>query len=287
MTVRVGVSGWSYRHWRGRFYPSGLPASSELAYAAERFTSIEINRTFYSLASPSLFRRWYLTAPPGFEYAVKGSRFITHNLKLEGVESALANFCASGLLELKEKLGPILWQLSPRIALNAGRLESFLALLPADTLEVAAQAASHTLPSREVTVEPRGRFTVRHALELRHPSFLIPEVVELARRHRVALAFSHSSQWPYIEEITAGFVYLRLHGPGRLYASRYTAAELRQWSDRIHSWARGEQPPDARGITGRQPPPCKTRDVYVYFDNDASGYAPRQALQLARIAGTG
>jgi uncharacterized protein YecE (DUF72 family) len=184
-------------------------------------------------------------------------------------------------------LGPILWQLSPRITLDVSRMETFLSLLPGDTREVATLARTHSMPMRKVNVEATGRFTVRHVLQLRNPSSMTPAVAEVARRHWVALAFSHSSQWPYTEELTADFVYLLLHGPGELYASRYTAAELRQWSHRIRVWAAGGEPPDARRITSRHPPGRKRRDVYVYFDNDAGGCAPGQAMDLARLVGSG
>ena len=280
--IRIGISGWSYRHWRGDFYPEGLPARDELSYALAQFKSIEVNRTFYSLVTPTAYRRWNEAAPPGFEYAIKGSRFITHNKKLKGVEDALANFFASGLLELREKLGPVLWQLGPRHTFDAGQLEGFLKQLPIDSKAAAEVAARHNLPGRETVTTTDGNWPMRHVLEVRHPSWFQEESVEIARRYEVALAFSHSSRWPYVEEITAPFVYVRLHGPRQLYSSPYTKAELEGYAKRILLWSRGRQPPDAARISewaadGRR------RDVYVFFDNDTGGYAPRQALELKRL----
>ena len=280
--IRIGISGWSYRHWRGDFYPVGLPARSELGYALARFQSIEINRTFYSLVTPSAYRRWYEAAPSGFEYAIKGSRFITHNKKLNGVEDALANFFASGVLELGEKLGPVLWQLGPRHAFDGSRLESFLKLLPVDAKTAAKLAARHTLPGRETVTTANINRPMRHVLEVRHPSWFRDETAEIARRHGVALAFSHSSRWPYGEEVTAPFVYVRLHGPRQLYSSPYTKAELAGFAKRIHLWAHGRQADEAAKVAGAARD-GRRRDVYVFFDNDTGGYAPRQALELERM----
>ena len=280
--VCVGVSGWSYRHWRGNFYPIGLPVRLELDYALERFASIEVNRTFYSLLTPASYRRWYEHAPDGFEYAIKGSRFITHNKKINGVEDALANFLASGPLALGKKLGPVLWQLGPGMAFDANRLNTFLGLLPNDFKTAAAIATNHNLPGRETLTWYESNLPIRHVLEVRHPSWFNNETADIARRHGVALAFSHSARWPYIEEITAPFIYLRLHGPRQLYASEYGAVELSTFADRINSWSRGLEPGDAVRISGWGVP-SMNRDVYVYFDNDENGFAPRQAKELERL----
>lgn len=280
--IRVGISGWSYPHWQGDFYPPGLKTTEELGFVSQRFPTVEINRTFYSLATPAAFRHWYQVAPPSFRFAVKGSRFITHNKKLAGVERPLANFFASGLLELKEKLGPILWQLSSDLKFDASRIEAFFELLPRDSAGLAALAQSHDLQGREVVTECSSDQEVRHVLEPRHPSLFVPDLAHLARRYGVALAFSHSSQWPYTEEATADFVYLRLHGPAALYSSAYTRFELARWANRIRSWATGSEPSDAIRISDI-PLSLAARDVYVYFDNDTGGLAPRQAIELARL----
>ena len=281
-TIRIGISGWSYRHWRGDFYPKGLSVRSELDYALEQFASIEINRTFYSLVSPSAYERWYERAPAGFEYAIKGSRFITHNKKLMNVDDALANFFASGILALREKLGPLLWQLGPRQAFDAVRLKGFLSRLPTDTIEAAGLAERHTLPGRETLTSTDLDLPLRHVLEFRHPSWFNEETADIVRGHGAALAFSHSSRWPYIEEVTAPFVYVRLHGPYQLYSSAYSPGELREVAERIVLWARGREPEDAVRIGGPALE-ARPRDVYVYFDNDTGGFAPRQAIELERL----
>lgn len=281
--VRVGVSGWDYRSWEGDFYPEGLAAARRLAYAARRFDTIEINATFYRLASPTLFRRWRLASPEGFRFAVKGSRYITHRKRLRGTEVAVANFFASGILELEETLGPILWQLPADLRFDAGAVGDFLALLPRDTRAAWSLARGHDGRVAETTATVPARHRIRHVLEFRHPSFLSAELVRIARHHGVALAFSHSAEWPYVEELTAGFVYLRLHGPAELYASAYGSERLRRWAERIRAWQAGEEPENPARISARVPPPRLGRDVYVYFDNDAGGHAPREARELRAL----
>jgi uncharacterized protein YecE (DUF72 family) len=281
--IRIGLSGWSYKDWRGDFYPDGLPQKQELAYAAARFPTLEINGTFYGLSTPKTMRGWYETASAEFVYAVKGSRFITHNKKLSDVDEPLANFMASGILELREKLGPILWQLGRNLHFDAGRMDRFLAQLPRDLEEVAVLAGEATLKRPSTTERLGANHRVRHVIEPRHESFFVADMARLARRHNVAIAFSHSSAWPYTEELTAGFVYLRLHGPGAPYSSVYTRGELEGWASRIMSWADRSEPEDARRLTDLEPPKRKHRDVYVYFDNDAGGQAPRQAADLIRL----
>lgn len=278
--IRVGTSGWSYDDWRGDFYPSDLAKGDELRHAATVFETVEINRTFYSLCSPGVFRRWYRDVPAGFVFAVKGSRFITHSKKLSEVETPLANFFASGLLELREKLGPILWQLPEGLGFDPDRVERFLSLLPHDTESLARVAARHDDRVEDVSLTPDRNHRLRHALEPRHPDFFTPELVRMVRRHGVALAFSHSSEWEYTEEITAGFVYLRLHGPDQVYASAYGPRALDDWTERMRVWRDAGEPPDAARITDRVPPRRKGRDVYVYFDNDAGGHAPREAREV-------
>ena len=285
--IRIGLSGWSYEGWRGDFYPQDLPRGGELDFAAARFPTLEINRTFYSLVEPKTMRAWYQAAPDGFRYAVKGSRFITHNKKLKGTDGPLANFMAAGVLELKEKLGPILWQLGTNLHFDADRIDGFLSSLPGDLDEVADCARKATLGLPPAGERQGVNHRVRHVIEARHESFFVPEMVRLARRHNVALAFSHSSEWPYTEEVTGGFVYLRLHGPKAVYASAYTSAQLEEWASRIRLWATGQEPDDAKRITDQAPPRRKRRDVYCYFDNDSGGHAPRQAAQLIKVLARG
>ena len=280
-STRIGVSGWSYDSWRERFYPGDLPKSRRLHYASRCFNSIEINGSFYSLLEPRTYQRWYEETPAGFRFAVKGSRFITHNKKLKDIETPLANFLASGLLALQEKLGPIVWQLSEKLAFDEDRTSQFLSLLPRDTESAARLARRHDqrVEGRNLTRIGRNR-RLRHAIEVRHESFFTPGFARIARRTGTAIVFSDSADWPLTEEITAGFIYIRLHGSDETYASRYSEAELDRWARRIRLWRRAEQPEDAETITDRQPPRRKSRDVYVYFDNDQGANAPHDALRL-------
>ncbi|MFO7653341.1 MAG: DUF72 domain-containing protein [Candidatus Krumholzibacteriia bacterium] len=284
--VHVGVSGWSYDSWRnGAFFPEGLPRRRELEYLTRRFNSVEINGSFYSLLTPQTYENYRDTAPDGFLYAVKGSRFITHAKKLRNVETPLANFLASGVLRLEDKLGPLLWQF-PEMAWEVARVESFLELLPRDTEEAAKLARKHDdrVKGRSSLAVHRRR-RIRHALEFRSEHFLTAEVVRLCRRHGVALVFADSGDWPYVEEITAGFVYVRLHGSPRTYASSYSGAALDDWAHKVRRWAAGDEPPRPRRVTDRRPPRRKHRTVYVYFDNDHHAHAPRNARALAERLG--
>jgi uncharacterized protein YecE (DUF72 family) len=279
--LRIGISGWTYAGWRGDFYPPGLPRRRELEYASRRFSSIEINGSFYSLQRPGSYAAWYDATPPGFRFALKGSRFITHNKKLRDIEAPLANFFASGVLRLEEKLGPILWQFSRTLRFTDDRFDRFLELLPRTAEEAAALAERRDRRLRwEPWTETKRNHRLRHVIEVRHESFLVPEFARLLRRHGIALVFSDAADWPYVEELTAGLVYLRLHGSRQTYASRYTDAELDRWADRIRSWLRGSEPGDARKITDLQPPPRRSRDLYVYFDNDQKAQAPKDAARL-------
>jgi uncharacterized protein YecE (DUF72 family) len=287
--VRVGVSGWRYAPWRGRFYPADLPHPLELRFAGERFGAIEINGTFYSLQRPERFARWHDETPRGFRFAVKGSRFITHMKRLEDVAVPLANFYASGVLRLEEKLGPFLWQLPADFPLDTERIERFLDLLPRDCAAAARLGRRHDerLPARAWLTYGANR-RLEHALEFRHPSFLCADLVRIARRQRVALVFSHTAgRWPYVEELTAGFAYLRLHGPADLYASDYGRRAREEWARRIEAWAAGGEPDDARKITEWDPPARRGRDVWVFFDNTDKVHAPRNAVALIERLATG
>jgi uncharacterized protein YecE (DUF72 family) len=280
--VRIGTSGWIYRGWRGTFYPPGLPQRRVLAYLATQFNSVEVNASFYSLQRPTTYRSWYEQTPSDFVFSVKGSRFITHNKKLADVEVPLANFFASGLLLLREKLGPIVWQLPGTARFDAGRLAAFFELLPRDTRAAARLARRHDarVDGRSWT-KPGPTRRIRHALEVRGEHFFVPELVRLARRHDVALVVSDAAGWPRVEELTAGFVYVRLHGAERTYASAYDERALDAWAARLDCWRRGAEPRDARRITKRSPPRRAARDVYVYFDNDFEANAPHDARHLA------
>ncbi|MDX1646583.1 MAG: DUF72 domain-containing protein [Longimicrobiales bacterium] len=285
MTVRIGVSGWSYDEWSGDFYPEDLPASRRLRYVAERFDTVEANGSFYSLLTPSAYRSWYDDTPAGFRMAVKGSRFITHNKSLSDARVPLANFFASGPLALKEKLGPILWQLPERHALDPERLDFFLSLLPGSFEEAGDLAGQHDDEVEDAWIETGENHRIRHVLEARHESFRRKEAVRILRDRDVAMAISHAGDWERTEEITAGFVYLRLHGAPRTYRSGYGDEALDDWARKIRKWAAGGEPEDALGSTDLQPPRRKGRDVYVYFDNDTEGRAPYDALALTERVG--
>jgi uncharacterized protein YecE (DUF72 family) len=280
--IRIGISGWRYKPWRGVFYPKGLRQKDELAYAAGKFPTIEINGTFYSLQRPELFAAWHAATPPDFVFAVKGGRFVTHMKKLRDIEAPLANFFASGVLRLKEKLGPILWQFPPNFPFDEARFEAFFGLLPRDTAQARrlARRHDHRVAGRSWIGRADDR-RLRHAVEIRHESFITPRFVALLRRHDVALVLADTVEWPYFEDVTSDFLYLRLHGSEELYVSGYGDAALDRWAVRIRLWAAGRAPTDARCI-GRGKTTVKPRDVYVYFDNDAKVRAPFDALGLAR-----
>jgi uncharacterized protein YecE (DUF72 family) len=282
--IRVGVSGWDYSSWRDSFYPADVRRRETLKWASRQFDTIEINGTFYSLKRPETYRAWYASAPRGFRYAVKGGRFITHNKKLLDVETPLANFFASGVLLLEEKLGPILWQLPGSLRFEPARLAAFLQLLPRDTIEASHLARRHDARlSGRAALTVRQRRPLRHVLEPRHESFFVPQAVELLRRHQVALAVSDGARIPYAEEITSGFVYVRLHGPGAIYASRYATGQLQHWAAKLQAWREAREPEDSRRLTEQRPPRRRGFDVYVYFDNDQDGYAPLNARELKKL----
>ncbi|MDF3308249.1 DUF72 domain-containing protein [Rhodococcus sp. T2V] len=263
--ARVGISGWTYPGWRGDFYPEGLAHRRELAYAAGRLTSIEINGSFYALQRPTSYAKWRDETPDDFVFAVKGGRYITHMKRLVGVEAALANFLASGVLALGPKLGPLLWQLPPTLAFDAASLAAFLDRLPRTTAEAATVAARHDdkLTDDRTWTEIDADRPVRHALEVRHHSFEAEEAQELLRAHDVAFVVADTAgRYPFVEAVTSDFVYLRLHGDKEQYASGYTDEALDEWARKIERW-RGQ------GL-----------DCFAYFDNDMKGYAPFDALRL-------
>jgi uncharacterized protein YecE (DUF72 family) len=275
--IRIGISGWLYPAWRKTFYPRGLPQHRELGYASRVFNTIEINGTFYSLQSPASFCHWRDETPDDFVFAVKGARFITHMKQLRECETALANFFAQGVLALGRKLGPILWQLPARMPFDDERIGRFLALLPRDTT-AAARLARHRdrrIMAGRTLLEPAASAPLRHALEVRHESFRDQRFLALLRRAGVALVVSDAPDWPRFEEITADFLYLRLHGAQELYSSGYEGGSLDLWAERIRHWAREGRARKNRGL----------RDVCVYFDNDAKVRAPPDALALAARLG--
>ena len=287
--ILIGISGWRYSPWRGVFYPPGLAQHRELEYASRALPTIEINGTFYSLQRPDFFEAWYDATPPGFTFAVKGSRFLTHMLKLKDCERPLANFFASGILGLRDKMGPFLWQLPPVFAYDPQRLEDFFRMLPRDTEQALSLARR-----RDARMTGRCKLSIdckrplRHALEIRHESFIAPSFISLLRKHRIALVVADTAgKWPYREDVTADFVYIRLHGEKELYASGYTDAALDRWAARIAAWSEGGEPEDARRISDKPPPKRARRDIYCYFDNDIKVKAPFDAKRLIERLGLG
>jgi uncharacterized protein YecE (DUF72 family) len=281
--IRIGISGWRYAPWRGVFYPKELRQKEELAYAARHFSTIEINGTFYSLKRPDYFRCWYEQTPEDFVFAVKGSRYITHMLRLADAKPPLANFFASGLLLLKHKLGPILWQLPPNFPFQPDRLEDFFQALPRTSLEAARLAKRHDgrVKGRAWTRADADR-PLRHALEIRHDSFRDASFIKLLRRHGIGLVVADTVEWPLLMDVTADFVYCRLHGDRQLYASGYGPKALAAWADRIRAWSAGKE---AEGAHAGPPSRRQARDVFVYFDNDAKVRAPVDARALMRKLG--
>jgi uncharacterized protein YecE (DUF72 family) len=283
--LRIGISGWRYAPWRGRFYPQELPQRLELHYASRQLDTIEINGSFYSLQRPDSWRSWYRDTPPGFVFAVKAPRFITHVRRLREVDKPLANFFASGVLELRQKLGPLLWQFPPNLKYDHGLFDAFLASLPRDSQSALRLARQHDHHARYVgDLSPRRNHRLRHAIEIRHDSFSNPAFIALLRRHRVALVVSDAATtWPQLHDLTGGFVYMRMHGDQVLYSSGYSDAALDEWARRIRAWMSGGQSADdSHRASSTPPPPRKSRDVYCYFDNDAKVKAPFDAMKLRR-----
>jgi uncharacterized protein YecE (DUF72 family) len=278
--VRIGISGWRYKGWRGVFYPPKLPQRRELEFASREFSTIEINGTFYSLQRPESFAQWEAETPEGFVFSVKGSQYITHQLRLREVEKPLANFFAQGLLRFGEKLGPILWQFPPNFKYERERFEAFFKQLPRSTEQAATLARWHDewMDERSVTQAERDR-PLRHCVEIRHESFAVTDFVELLREHDIGLVVADTVEWPLLMDVTSDFVYCRLHGSKVLYASGYTDAAIEKWAARVAAWARGGESPDGRFAHDKRSEP-KPRDVYVYFDNDAKVRAPFDARTL-------
>jgi uncharacterized protein YecE (DUF72 family) len=267
--IRIGISGWRYDPWRKVFYPEGMPQRRELEFCGRHFPTVEINGSFYSLQRPEYYEQWYEETPEGFLFAVKGSRYITHMLRLTRIEKPLANFFASGILNLRDKLGPFLWQFPPMFSFKRERLEAFFRLLPRTTEQALALARR-----RDRRMIGRSRLAIdahrklRHAVEIRHPSFMTAEFLALLRKHNIGLVVADTAgKWPKMFHVTADFVYVRLHGDIKIYTSGYSDRALASWARRIRNWHRDG------------------RDVYVYFDNDVKVKAPFDALNLMRRLG--
>jgi len=281
--IRIGISGWRYDGWRGSFYPEDLTQRRELEFASQHLNSIELNGTFYSTQRPNSFQAWRKETPDDFVFSIKGSQFITHIRRLENVETALANFLAQGLLCFGKKLGPILWQLPPQFSFNAERLESFFKLLPRTHKQAAAYARQRDQwMENHSWLEVEVDLPLRHAVEVRHKSFATPEYISLLRRHEIALVVADSVKWPVMMDITADFVYCRLHGSEKIYPDGYSADAIDAWSRRIIDWSRGQEVTDGTKVHADPGPQQSTRDVFVYFDDDNKVRAPFDAQSMSK-----
>jgi uncharacterized protein YecE (DUF72 family) len=238
--IRIGIGGWVYPPWRGAFYPPGLRQAEELAYASRHVTAIEINGTFYRIQTPASFRKWHDETPEDFVFSLKGPRFLTHRAELASAEPYIERFLASGLLDLHDKLGPILWQFAPTKQFDAADLAAFLDLLPR---------------------EREGR-AIRHVIEARHRSFQCPEFIDLVRKHGAAGALVDDAHHPEFTELTADFVYLRLRRCAEDEPSGYPPDALDRWAERLRGWS------------------AEGRDCFLYFINGAKIRAPAAAQAL-------
>ncbi len=255
--IRVGIGGWVFEPWRGEFYPKGLPQARELEYASRKVTSIEINATFYRTQKPDSFRKWAAETPDDFVFSLKGPQFATNRRVLAEAGPAIERFFASGLLELKSKLGPVLWQMAPSKKFDPADFAAFLALLPP---------------------ELDGR-SIRHVVEVRHESFLVPSFIALLRKFSVAVAVVDSDKHPLIADVAADFVYARLQRTCDKEKSGYPARALALWAKRARQWGAGGAPDDLAALVAPSPASGK-RDVFIYMISGAKARAPAAAMAL-------
>lgn len=285
-TIRLGTAGWVYEPWRDNFYPKGLKQKDELAWSSARLGNIEINATFYSHQKAASFQNWAAATPDTFVFSVKGHQLVTHIKRLKDVEIPLANFFASGVLALGEKLGPFCWQLPGNSKYDPDRMETFLSLLPHTPEALVALASKSEGLKTEPYLDATGVTFVRHAIEVRHESFAVPRFIEQLRAHNVALVVADSAEWPCIDQ-TADFTYARLQGaPG---AEAYTADERAIRGKWLKAWAEGQPVPDGKYVTAPEanPPP---RDVHAFFvstDKDNAPHNARAVMAQLGLAGPG
>ncbi|HEU0016776.1 MAG TPA: DUF72 domain-containing protein [Methyloceanibacter sp.] len=256
--IRVGVGGWSYAPWRGVFYPKGLKQADELAYATSKLTSIEINATHYRLQSPKSFRIWGATAPDGFVFSVKGPRLVTQQKVLAETGRFVERFVTSGLSELGDKLGPILWQFAPFKRFDENDFGKFLDLLPRDL----------------------DGYELNHVVEVRHASFNTPGFIQLARDAGVAVAYVDAESWPSIADVTGDVVYARLQRGDDTLAAAYPPGELDQWAGRAKTWAKGQTPDGLPLLGPAEGKETRPRDVFIYFIHEGKLRAPAAAMAL-------
>ena len=255
--IRVGIGGWVFEPWRREFYPKGLPQARELEYASRKVTTIEINATFYRTQKPDSFRKWAAETPDDFVFSLKGPQFATNRRVLAEAGPAIERFFASGLLELKSKLGPVLWQMAPTKKFDPADFAAFLALLPPE------------LDGRRI----------RHVVEVRHESFVVPSFIELLRKFSVGVAVIDSEKHPLIADITADFVYARLQRTSEKEKSGYPSRALALWTKRARQWAAGDAPDDL-AVLAAASPASGARDVFIYMISGAKVRAPAAAMAL-------
>ena len=256
--IRVGIGGWTFEPWRGTFYPAGLPHKRELAYASRHVTSIEINGTYYGTQKAESFARWREETPDDFVFPLKGPRFTTNRRVLAEAGASIERFLSSGVMALGGKLGPINWQFLPTKRYEPADFEAFLKLLPASF----------------------GGCAIRHAVEVRHHSFRVPEFVELLRAYQVGLVITDSEEFPQFGDHTAGFVYARLQRSSADVATGYPAEALEAWAERARIWSEGGAPPDLDPIASPERARPRSRDVFIYMINGFKPKAPAAAMAL-------
>ena len=264
VSIRVGVGGWTFESWRDNFYPAGWPQSRELEYASRRLSAIEVNGTYYGLQKAATFAKWRDETPDDFVFSLKASRYATNRRVLGEAGESIQRFLDSGLVELAHKLGPIVWQFAPTKRFEPEDFEAFLKCLP-DRLE--------GLP-------------LRHALDVRHASFMTPDFLALARRYGAATVFADSDEYPSFADITGDFVYCRSMRSDAKLAEGYTPEALDQIAACAQAWRVGREP---AGLPRIEPPPAPTppRDVFMFFISGAKEKAPAAAMALRRRVGPG
>ncbi len=257
--IYLGVGGWNFAPWRGVFYPEGLPQAQELSYAGSHLTSIEINSTFYGSQKPESFRKWASSVPDGFVFSVKGPRFTTNRRVLAEAGDSVQRFLNSGVLELKDRLGPMLWQFAPTKKFDAADFGKFLELLPPKA-------------------DGRG---IRHVVEVRHPSFRVPEFIALLREFKIPVVFTDHVKYPSMADVTGDFVYARLQKGEDTVPTAYPAKQLDAWAGRLRLWAEGKISPDLPQIdAGSATQKSADRDVFVYFIHEGKIRAPAAAMAM-------
>jgi uncharacterized protein YecE (DUF72 family) len=256
--IYVGIGGWTFEPWRGVFYPKGLPQAKELSYAGERLTSIEVNGTFYRSQTPATFRKWANEVPDGFVFALKGPRFTVNRRVLAEAGDSIKRFLDSGITELGDRLGPLLWQFAPYKKFDPADFEKFLEALP-DKFD--------------------GR-ALRHVIEVRHDSFKTPEFIALLRSFKMPPVYTDHAIYPNIADIAGDFVYARLQRGKDTVPTAYPPKQLVEWSGRLQSWAQGKQPKDLPRVDAKHKPKVAARDVFAYVIHEGKVRAPAAAMAL-------